>query len=264
MKLENKVVWITGASSGMGEATAYQLTKYKCNLILSSNQERELEEVKEKCEKLGSKCFTLPFDLLENNKLPSYVEKALSFFGKIDVFFNNGGISQRALVTEAPIEIDRKIMEINFFSGATITKALLPSMIENGGGQIVVTTSIAGKFGFPYRSAYCSSKHALYGFYETVRAELTDKNIKVTFICPGRVRTNISIHALNKEGKEHGKMDDGQNFGLPVEKAVKQIVRAIIKNKRDVLIGGKELLMVHFKKWLPFIFYRLVTKINPT
>ena len=264
MNLENKVIWITGASSGIGEATAYELAKQKADLIISSNEEKELIEVKNKCEELGAKCYNIPFDLLEKERIPTIVQEAYNCFGKIDILFNNGGISQRALTMDTPIEIDRKIMEINYFGGIELTKNLLPLLIKNGGGQLVVTTSIAGKFGFPLRSAYCASKHALYGFYETIRAELKEKKIYVTFICPGRVQTKISLRALDKNGKEHDKMDEGQNSGLPVEKAAKQIVRAIKKNKKEVLIGGKELLMVYVKKYLPWIFYRIVTKIKPT
>ncbi len=264
MILSDKVVWITGASSGIGEATAYELAKKNVNLIISSNQKKELEEVKNKCEKIGTKCYSIPFDLLETNKIPEIVTKAYNCFGKIDILFNNGGISQRSLVINTPIEIDRKIMEINYFGGILLTKNLLPLMIKNGGGQLVVTTSISGKFGFPLRSAYCASKHALYGFYETIRAELKNKNIFVTFICPGRVKTNISLNAIDKDGKPYGKMDDGQHFGLPVNKAAKQIVSAIVKNKKEKLVGGKELIMVYLKKYLPWLFYKIVTKIKPT
>ena len=264
MSLKDKVAWITGGSSGIGEATAYELAKNGVKLILSSNQEKELAEVRQKCEEIGAKCFALPFDLTESERLPVIVNEAHSFFGRIDILFNNGGISQRSMAIDTPIEVDRKIMEIDYFGGIIITKSVLPLMVKNGGGQIIVTTSIAGKFGFPLRSAYCASKHALYGFYETLRAEMFDKNISVTFICPGRVKTNISVNAIDEKGRPYGKMDDGQNSGLPVEMAGKQIVKAIVKKKREKLIGKKELLMVYIKKYLPWLFYKIVTKIKPT
>ncbi|MFC2137310.1 SDR family oxidoreductase [Bacteroidota bacterium] len=264
MKLSGKIVWITGASSGIGEATAYEMAKQGAKLILSSNQEKELEEVKDKCIKIGAPCYSIFFDLTDSESIPSKVNEAVSKFGTINILFNNGGISQRATTLETPIDVDRKIMEINYFGGIQLTKHILPIFINNGGGQIAVNTSIAGKFGFPLRSAYCASKHALYGFYETVRAEMVKHNVKVTFICPGRVRTSISVNALTKEGKPHGKMDEGQDTGVKVEKAAKQIVKAIKNQKREKLIGGKELLMVYIKKYLPWIFYKIVHKIKPT
>ena len=220
--------------------------------------------VKDNCEKLGADCYAIFFDLTDSEKIPQIVEEAKLKFGTIDILFNNGGISQRALTIDTPIEVDRKIMEINYFGGIQLTKQVLPIFVSKGEGQIVITTSITGKFGFPLRSAYCASKHALYGFYETISAEMSNQNIVVTFVCPGRVKTNISLHALDSEGKQYGKMDDGQNTGIPVDKAAKQIVRAIVKNKREVLIGGKELLMVYIKKYLPWLFYKIVSKIKPT
>ncbi len=264
MKISGRVVWITGASSGIGEATAYELAKQGAKLILSSNQEKELETVKNNCIKIGTDCSSIYFDLSKSESIPEVVKEAKLKFGTIDILFNNGGISQRATTLETPIEVDRKIMEINYFGGVQLTKLVLPILISNGGGQIVVTTSIAGKFGFPLRSAYCASKHALYGFYETIRAEMIKNNIKVTFICPGRVRTNISVNALTKDGNPHGKMDEGQDTGVTSEKAAKQIVYAIKSEKREVLIGGKELIMVYIKKYLPWLFYRIIHKIKPT
>ncbi len=206
----------------------------------------------------------LPFDLADQNSISAAVTSVINNAGKLDVLFNNGGISQRSFIVETPLEIDRKLMEINYFGGVRLTKEILPFMIQNGGGQIAVTTSISGKFGFPLRSAYCASKFALYGFYETLRLEMKEKNIHVTFICPGRVQTNISYHALDKDGKPHGIMDSGQKAGIPAEKAAKKILHAIAKNKREALIGGKELLMVSIKKYLPFIFFKIVNRINYT
>ena len=264
MKLKGKIVWITGASSGIGESTAYELAKIGAKLILSSNQKKELELVKNKCIELGTLCHSVFFDLTDMANIPDKVKEAASKYGTVDILFNNGGISQRSTTLETPIDVDRKIMEINYFGGIQLTKHILPVFISNGGGHIVVTTSIAGKFGFPLRSAYCASKHALYGYYETVRAEMVKHNIKVTFICPGRVQTNISINALTKEGEAHGKMDEGQDTGVSAEKAAKQIVLAIRKEKREKLIGGKELLMVYIKKYLPCLFFRIVHKIKPT
>lgn len=258
-----KTIWITGASSGIGEYCAYEFAKYNTNLILTALEHDKLELVKLKCEDLGSNCKILPFDLSNIDEINALVDKAFNFFGRIDILYNNAGISQRGKVGETLFEVDQKIMNINFFAPVKITKLVLPQMLNNGGGTIVVTTSIAGRFGFPLRSAYSASKHALYGFFETLHAEYYDKNIRVTIICPGRVKTNISYYALEKDGTQHSKLDAGQASGLDVERAAKKIVKSIIKQKPEVLVGKKELLMVYIKRFLPALSRKLVRKINP-
>lgn len=161
------------------------------------------------------------------------------------------------------MDIVRKIMEIDFFAPVTIGKAVLPLMLAAGGGHIAVTTSIAGRFGFPLRCAYSSAKHALYGFFETLRAEYGDKGIRVTLVCPGRVHTNISMNALDKDGHRHGTMDPGQAGGLNADKAARTIVRAIDRGRREVLVGRKELLMVYIKRFFPNLCARMSSKLNP-
>lgn len=264
MNFNGKVVWITGATSGIGEALAYEFATLNAKLVLSSNQYDQLERVKNECLKKCEICYIIGFNLEDEQEINDSVVKVISEFNQIDVLINNGGISQRSLVIETPLEVDRKIMNIDYFGAIILTKKVLPIMIKNGGGSIMVTTSIAGKFGFPLRSAYSAAKHALYGFFETLRAEHLNDNIKVTIACPGRVQTNISKHALTKEGKEHGVMDKGQAGGVTAEKCARIMRKAIQKNKREVLIGGRELLMVYVKKFLPGLFYRIVSKIDPT
>jgi short-subunit dehydrogenase len=202
--------------------------------------------------------------LSEHKGIPALVEKALSFWGRIDIMFNNAGISQRAKAGDTLFEVDTKIMDVNFFAPVRITKLLLPQMIENRGGAFVVTTSISGRFGFPLRSAYCASKHALYGFFETVHAEYYNQNIRCILVCPGRVQTNISFYALDENGAQYGKMDAGQANGITAEKAAKKIVKAIRKQKPEVLVGGKELLMVYFKRFIPALCRKLARKIKST
>lgn len=262
MKLQNKVIWITGGSSGIGEATAYRAIAKGAKVIVSSNQKEELETVAEKCRNMGGEAKALFLDLSDSESMPQRVKEAIAIFGQIDVLYNNGGLSQRAFALDAGMDVQRKIMEINYFGAIYLTQLVLPHMLKNGSGQLAVTTSIAGKFGAPGRSAYCAAKHALYGFFETVRAEYCKQGIGVTFLCPGRVRTNISLHALDKDGNPTGKMDAGLAAGVSVEKAAAIIIRSIEKEKKDVLIGGKELLMVYFKKFLPFLFYKIIPNIK--
>jgi len=263
MFYQNKVVWITGASSGIGEALAYELARQQAITILSSNQPEELERVKKNYDKIGGKSFIQFLDITSMDKMESITQALIEKFGRIDILINNVGISQRALAIETPLEVDRKIMEIDYFGTIALTKTVLPHMMKAKSGYIAVTSSISGKFGFPLRSAYSAAKHALHGFFETLRAEVSNDNIKILIAFPGRVKTNISLHALTKDGTAHGKMDKGQNTGIPAQKCAKHYLKAIRKDKKEVLIGSSELLMVYIHKFFPKIFYKLARKIKP-
>ena len=264
MDFANKIVWITGASSGIGEALTYEFARQKAKLIISSNQQKDLERVKKKCDEIGADCYIQFLDMMDTDNLQTITDILAERYGQIDVLVNNAGISQRSLVKDTPLEVDRKIMEIDYFGTIALTKAVLPYMIKRNSGYIAVTSSISGKFGFPLRSAYSAAKHALHGFFETLRAEVFDHNIKVLIAFPGRVKTDISLHALTKEGKAHGKMDDGQNTGISAEKCARKYVNAIKNDKKEVLIGSNELLMVYIHKFFPGLFYKLARKIKPT
>ena len=260
----DKVVWITGSSSGIGEATAYEFAREGAYLILTALEADLLEKVAARCKGLGAPdARPLPFDLSLKDEVASLADKAWNLFGHIDVFYNNAGISQRGTTCETEMKVISKVMDINWFAPVIMTKVILPRMIERGGGQLVVTTSINGRFGFPLRCAYSSSKHALYGFFETVQAEYYNDNIRVTFVCPGRVRTRISFYALEKDGKQHARMDAGQAGGCTPEQAARKIVRAVRRKKREVLVGRKELLMVYIKRFFPGLCARMARSIDP-
>lgn len=260
-----ETIWITGASSGIGEACAYRYASQGDQLILTSSSRERLDVVAERCRQYGAAdVFVLPSDLSDLEGVGLLVRQAWDRFGGIDILFLNAGISQRTSVEDTTMDMVRQIMEINFFAPVTITKAILPMMLNAGGGNIAVTTSIAGKFGFPLRCAYSSSKHALYGFFETLRTEYYNKYIRVTIVCPGRVRTNISLRALDIGGKPHGIMDPGQDKGMKVEDAARKIVKAIRKGKREVFIGRSELFMVDIKRFFPGLCAWLARRIKPT
>lgn len=261
---KNKIVWITGASSGIGEALAYEFAHSGAKLILSSRRKDELYRVAKACQKIGAESHVFTLDLADQVQLESVADEVLSKFGHIDVLVNNGGISQRSLVAETPIDIDRKVMDIDFFSGVVLTKKVLPGMLQNKSGHIIVISSITGVFGFPYRSAYSAAKHAINGFYETLWAELHEEGINVTVACPGRVHTNVSLNAITKEGKAYGIMDHGQSGGITAEKCAKAILKSALKRKVEVYIGRKELMMVYFKRYTPWLFYKLVSKVQPS
>lgn len=257
-------IWITGASSGIGEACACRYAEQGARLVLTSSSAERLETVAAKCRELGaSEVAVLPYDLSATDGIDTLVKNAWTEFNGIDIVMLNAGISQRTNVEDTSMEMVRKIMEINYFAPVAIAKELLPRMVSAGGGKIAVTTSIAGKFGFPLRCGYSSSKFALYGFFETLQAEYYNAGIKVTIVCPGRVNTNISRYALDKGGKPHGVMDPGQAGGMSPEKAAQIITRAIATGKREVLVGRKELLMVYIKRFFPALCSSLARKIKP-
>ena len=261
---EGKVAWITGASSGMGESLVYEFIKRGATVIASSNDLPGLERVKAACKDRSLSVTCVPFDLSDTSEITNLAEKHIGSTGRIDFLLNMGGISQRARIDETPIWLDRRIFEINYFGTIALTKAVLPFMIRQKSGHILATSSISGRFGFPLRSAYSASKQALHGFFETLFLENKQFNIRSSVIIPGRVRTNISFHALNGEGKEHGKMDEGLAKGISPEKAARIIIKGIIKNKREILVGGGELTMLYIRRICPWLFFRIADKIKPT
>lgn len=261
---KDKIVWITGASSGIGAATAYEFARTGATLILSARSEGKLHDVAEECRQLGAKkTAVLTLDLEDTASLPAKAQEAIALFGQIDVLFNNGGVSQRSLSWETPVEIDRKLMELNYFSGLILTKSVLPGMMQRNSGWIIANSSISGTFGFPLRSAYAASKHAVYGFYESLRAELAKTAVSVTVVAPGRINTPISLSAVTKDGTPHGQMDGGQKHGIPAERCARAIVKAAAKGKPEAIIGGPEILMVYLRRMLPCLFFRIVSKVNP-
>lgn len=260
-KVKDKVVWITGASSGIGEALVYELAKKDAKLILSARNKEKLEEVKGRCSKTSQKNIqVLPLDLSQPETLEICATAALQFYGHIDILINSGGISQRALAKETVLAVDRKVMEVNFFGSIALTKFLLPSMLERKSGHFVSISSLVGKFGSPYRTGYAASKHALHGFYDSLRAELWKDDIKVMLVCPGFIRTQISVNALTEDGSALNQMDDAQANGMPAEKCALKIIRGIENNKNELLIGGKETLGVYIKRFFPGLFAKIIRK----
>lgn len=259
----NKVIWVTGASSGIGEALVYELAKKKgVRLILSSRRKEELERVKGNCpHPIQANIRTLPLDLAQPDTLRLSVEAAVQFFGQVDILINNGGISQRSLAKETQLSVDRQVMEVDYFGTITLTKFLLPYFLKRKSGHFVTVSSVMGIIGTAYRSGYAAAKHALHGFFDSLRAELwkESKSIYVTLICPGWVRTNHTINALTSDGSKLGKMDNATKRGLTPKHCAEKIVAAIQKRKEEVYIGGaKEVFAVYLKRFFPSLFSRAV------
>ncbi len=262
--LENKVIWITGASSGIGEALAYELARQKARLILSARRKEELERVKGNCLTASqANIRILPMDLSEAPTLKLITELAIQYFGHIDVLVNNGGISQRSLAKDTLLEVDRRIMEVDFFGTITITKHLLPHFLMRKSGHFVNVSSVMGLIGTPYRSGYAAAKHALHGFFDSLRAELwkDSRSIHVTMICPGWVKTNVSINALIGDGTKLNQMDSTTDDGLDPKRVAEKIASAIRSRKKEVYIGGlKEVSAVYLNRFFPALFARIVRK----
>ncbi len=264
MYFQNKTIWITGASSGIGKSLALELSAYSTNLILSSRNQDALMQVKRECH-TSSSVKILPLDIENHASIPDIAQQAIDSFGTIDILINNAGISQRSLVIDTQIEVDKRLMNINYIGTVALTKALLPHFVSNKQGHFVVTTSIVGKIGTPLRSSYAASKHALHGFFDSLRAEHHSDKIRVTLVCPGFVQTNVSIHALTGDGSAQNSMDTATKNGMPVDLFAKKMLKAIQRKKEEVYIGGfKERLAVYAKRFYPSLLSRMIRKIAVT
>ncbi len=263
MAFRNKRVWITGASSGIGEALAYAMAGEGAHLILSARRVPELERVMQGCDAAAS-VQIVPLDLADHQSIPIIVGDVLKEQGKIDVLINNGGISQRSLAIETSFEVDKKLMEVNYLGTVALTKAILPSMLTHQLGHIVTITSLTGKFGTKLRSGYAASKHALHGFFDSLRAELGDTPIKITLVCPGFVRTNISKNAMTADGSAQGTMDEATEQGMAPDVLARKILHAIEAGREEVNFGGKEVLAVYLKRFFPGLLSRLMRKAKVT
>lgn len=261
MEIKGKVVWITGASSGIGEAFAYEMASMGAKVILSARRAEALDRVKAVCEQKGGKADVVTLDLASPETIDQAFEQVKSISSTIDILFNNGGISQRSLTWETDLAVDRRIMEVNFFGNIHLTKLVLPLMRQQKQGMILVTSSVVGKFGFPLRSAYAASKHALHGFFDSLRAEITDEDIHIMLICPGRIKTNISLNALSGDGTNHGEMDQGQAKGMSAEQCAKIIFRAM-RRKTPELYIGKEKIMIYLRRYIPALYYRMAKRVS--
>lgn len=257
--IQGKVIWVTGASAGIGEALAHALATRGARLVLSARREELLIAV-QKALPPGTESLVVPLDLLDFDSFAGKVDRVLNHFGRIDMLMNNGGISQRGLALETPVSVDRRIMDIDYLGTVALTKAVLPHLLANPSSHIGVTSSLVGYIESPYRTSYSAAKHALHGFFDSLRAELYDRGLRVTLFCPGFIKTDISVNALNESGEKLNEMDAAQANGMSAEACAEQMVRAVEKNKNEVYIGGKETIAVYWKRFFPNWFSRFIRK----
>jgi short-subunit dehydrogenase len=253
----DRAVWITGASSGIGEALAQAFAAAGARLILSARRQDALRAVAARC---GARhpVDIVPLDLTELHTLPQSADRVLSRHGAIDVMVHNAAVAHRALAVETPLAVDQRIMATNYFGPIVLTKALLPGMLARKSGQFIVVSSLSGKYGAPQGSAYAASKHALHGFFESLRAEVQASGIRITMVVPGFIRTAITAHALTGSGEEYGKILSLHERAMPAEECAARILSGAAAMKEEVLVGGTEILTVHLKRFFPGLLSRLV------
>ncbi|RXK50830.1 SDR family oxidoreductase [Aquirufa rosea] len=265
MKFSQQVVWITGASSGIGESLAKAFAEEGAHLVLSARRESELQRVATGCLQQAGSVLVLPFDMTDLEVHESMLEKVLASYGRIDVMVLNAGVSQRSMVENTKLEVYRTLFEINFFSIVALTQKLLPVFKKQSSGIFVPIASVAGRISTPRRGAYAASKHALIGFFDAVRAETQDLGIHVCTVLPGYIKTNISLNAMNEDGEAYGKMDPNQAKGLDPDVTAQGIVQAVFAKKKEFFIGGKlEALGLFVKRLSPLLLFWMIRKVKNT
>lgn len=249
-RFRDRVVWITGASSGIGEALALAFAEAGARLILSGRSADRLQAVAARC---GAQhpVDVVPLDLADVDSLPAVTEDVLRRHGRVDVMVHNAGVAHRDLVVATPLAIDRLLMATNYLGPVAITKALLPVMLAQGDGCFVVVTSMSGKYGGPRISAYAASKHALHGFFESLRSEIHGTGVQITMIVPGFIRTAITAHALTGSGEQYGRVLPLHERGMTAESCARRILAAVAAGKEEALVGKSEILTVHLHRFFP-------------
>ena len=259
---EGKTVWITGASAGIGKSLALDLAKRGATLVITARRADRLEELRSQCAD-PSRVHVLSGDLLDESSWARLAKDAEAATGRIDVLVNNAGVTQRATAQTTRLDDVRRLMELNFFAPVALTNLVLPGMIARKRGRIVVVSSVAGYVGTQWRSSYSASKHAVRGYFDSLRAELHDTGVGVTIVSPGYVRTEISTHAIASDGQVHGKEDAGNASGLDPAECASSIADAIEKGRSEIYLGGTEVYAIYLKRFFPKLLERIVSKHVP-
>ena len=260
--LTRRTVWITGASAGIGEALAVTAARRGARLVLSARRTAELERVRARCPAPGD-VAVLPLDL-ERFDAADAAARAAAPFGPIDVLVNNAGLSQRSLVADTELAVYRRLMELDFFAPVALTRAVLPAMLERGGGRIVAISSVAGQVATPLRSGYAAAKHALNGFCDALRAEVHDRGVRVTVVMPGFICTDVSVNALTAGGAAQGTMDAAQAKGMDPLDCAERIWRAVAADRSAVTMGGVETWIPLVKRLSPRLVEHLMRRVKVT
>ncbi|XP_026495096.1 dehydrogenase/reductase SDR family protein 7-like [Vanessa tameamea] len=264
--LQGKVVVVTGASSGIGEALAHGLYENGCKVILASRRINELNRVKEdllskKNALTTEEPLAIELDLSNLNQLESFVNKVYEICGKIDILINNGGVSHRGSILHTKLDVDQKIMLTNYLGSVGITKAVLPRMVERKSGHIVFISSVQGLIAIPDRSAYAASKHALQAFGDCLRSEMYQHNIDVSVVSPGYVKTSVSLNALTGSGESHGVVDSSTAAGFSAEYVAMKIVDLLVNKDKELIISQfLPNLAITIRHSMPFLYFWIMAR----
>ncbi|MBL8644186.1 MAG: SDR family NAD(P)-dependent oxidoreductase [Rhodospirillaceae bacterium] len=259
MRFKDQVVWITGASSGIGEGLAYGFAAEGAKLVLSARREDELKRVAAACN--SADVLIVPFDMVDETAQGKAVEAVLAHFGHVDIMVQNAGISQRALAKDTDLAVDRRIMELDYFAVVGLTKKILPSMIARKAGHFVVTSSIAAKFGIPLRSAYCAAKYALHGFFETLAVECAPYNIGASLLVIAGVATKISQSALKGDGSTWNQIDDTQAKGMSITECARIVLNGVVRKDREInVLVPPTGFYVLLKRFFPGLLFRMMVR----
>ncbi len=258
--LSNKVVWITGASSGLGKALAQECALQGAQLVLTARRTDELEKVRLSLTN-PEQHICVSADISNEQQVRHAHEQVLNQKGRIDWLMNNAGLSQRALIADTTMQTERAIMEVDYFSQVFLTKTVLPTFLQQKSGRIIFVSSVAGLLGTQYRASYSAAKAAIHMWANSLRAEVAQDGVKVSVIFPGFVKTNVSFNALNGQGKPQGHQDEAIENGLEPEAFAKTVVTALLNDEEYIVVGGtKEKLGVLISRLSPSILYKMIRK----
>lgn len=258
---QGKKIWITGASSGIGEALARALAVQGAHLVISGRRAEKLGHLEEELREAGAaSVHSLPFDLEVPSARAEALQRVKVMWTAPDILVLNGGLSQRSLCRDTSLAVYRKLMEVDYLANVELSQGFLENWAEKHYGQVVVISSLVGKFGTPYRSGYAAAKHALHGFFDSLRAEAAGQGLKVNIICPGFIQTQVSVNALVGNGEALGTMDQAQANGLEVQIFARKALKAIRDNRAEAYIGKREVFGVYLKRFFPALFRKMITK----
>lgn len=256
LNVSNQIIWIIGASSGIGEELAKHYSALGAKLILSARSRDRLYSVKMTCKGSPMNIHILPLDLENITSLENQAQEALRIFDRIDTIIHTAGITQRALALETDLAVAQKIMNINYWGPVALTQAILPSMIKQGSGHLIIISSLMGKVGTRFRSSYAASKHALHGYFESLRPEIYDDNIDISMVCPGFINTSLGEKALKGNGDLYLKKDNVHSDAMSPNKFVSKLIPYLNKRKEEIFIAGSEIKVIWASKYLPGKLFR--------
>lgn len=258
--MNGRVVWITGASSGIGAELARSYVERGAHVVLSARREDRLREVLARFDD-PDRHMVLPLDVARPETHATAFSALLERFGHLDTLVLSAGIGQRAAIREVDLSIERRIMEVNFFGVLSLVHVTIEHLLTRPDGHLVVISSVMGKLSTPRRATYAASKHALHGWFDGLRAEIADSNVAISLICPGYIKTEISEQSLTPDGTPHGAMDAQHEKAMDVRTFARKAMRTLDKRKAETYIGGPEIWAVPLKRFFPGFVRWLLPKV---